>query len=72
MDEIFEDINQIFRLNNSYLLDVIAHFKKTYKGNDVIKVLEQSLKHDDSIFKNVHDELRYDSAKLKWLKETNF
>lgn len=73
MDEIFEDINQIVRLNNSYLLDVIAQSKKTYNNGDhVIQVLEQTLKRDDSIFKEVHDELRYDSAKRNWLKETNF
>ena len=30
------------------------------------------MKHEDSIFKSVHDELRYDSAKRKWLEETNF
>lgn len=70
-DEIFEDFNQLIRINNNNINDLIAHTNNLYNNNheQTLKTIQTHL--DNTLFEEVHAKMRLDSSKSKWLAETN-
>ena len=72
-NEILDDIDQIFKISNSYMLDFISKAKATYSNpGDVIDVTESYLRNNQSLYQTVHAEMKYESVKEKWIVNSGF
>ena len=72
-DEIFEDIDSIVKINNNNIIDLINHSKKIYSnGTNLIEIVETHLNKNKTLFEQVHNKNRFDSAKKKFLEKSGF
>ena len=71
-DEIFEDINEIIKLNNNYVIDMINGCRRTYnKDKDLSVIIEDTLR-SESVYEKVHKKNKHDSVRKRWLKNSGF
>jgi len=71
-DEIFDDINNIIRVNNTHLLDLIKKTKTEYNNDaTTINVIESHLD-NGTLFEQVHSQSKFKSRKDEWLNSSLF
>ena len=72
-DEIFEDIDSIIKLSNKNMIDLINHSKKMYtEDTNILKIVEDHIDTNNTLFENVHKKNKSDLVKKKWMEESGF
>jgi hypothetical protein len=73
VDEIFEDINTLIRINNNDIINLIDQTRLTYQNDSrSLNIVREHLKDSKTLIQNVHKYSKNDSKKDKWLKESGF
>lgn len=73
VDEIFEDINSLIRINNKDLINLIDQTRLTYNNDSrTLNIVREHLKESKTLIQNIHNCNKNDSKKDKWLKESGY